>query len=108
MRQCARLSAAVLALGVALSLGSGGVASAWSGDGGGPSWSLVDRGQKEDKAPKAKSEHPGKTESARTIYSDILLFDPTNAVAKERSKAPKKLATANTPHTGTEHHTTTL
>ncbi len=31
----------------------------------------------------------GKQDSARSVYSDVLLFDPDHAVAKQRSKRPK-------------------
>jgi serine/threonine-protein kinase len=36
----------------------------------------------------------GKLESARTVYADVLLFDPENALAKQRSKAPKNATNA--------------
>ncbi len=39
----------------------------------------------------------GKLESARTVYGDVLLFDPDNAVAQQRSKAPKRAASSTTP-----------
>ncbi len=41
----------------------------------------------------------GKYESARSVYADILLFDPEYPLAKERVKAPKRGATQNTTAT---------
>ena len=41
----------------------------------------------------------GKLESARGVYADVLLFDPDNATAKQRSKAPKKAVNTTTTAT---------
>ena len=41
----------------------------------------------------------GKQESARSVYADILLFDPDYPLAKERGKAPKRVASQNTTAT---------
>ena len=41
----------------------------------------------------------GKQESARSVYADILLFDPDYPLAKERAKAPKRVASQNTTAT---------
>ncbi len=38
----------------------------------------------------------GKQESARSVYLDVLLFDPANEIAKQRSKAPKHVASQTT------------
>jgi serine/threonine-protein kinase len=41
----------------------------------------------------------GKHESARSVYADILLFDPEYPLAQERVKAPKRVASQNTTAT---------
>jgi serine/threonine-protein kinase len=41
----------------------------------------------------------GKLESARGVYADVLLFDPANETAKQRSKAPKKAVNTTTTAT---------
>lgn len=37
----------------------------------------------------------GKVDSARTVYADVLLFDAGHALAKQRSRAPKKVAASS-------------